>query len=679
MSDLFLSHSSKDNDTAMDLRNKLRARGYRAIFLDVHHGNGIESGIDWERELYRKLRQCEAVIVLCSEVSMASNWCFAEIIQARALEKPVFPVKISPCEVVDILRSIQVTDISADPEEGLDRLCDGLRNQGLDPEGSFDRKANRAPFPGLRPFEPEDAWVYFGREPETAALRDVLSRMRRPEQKRLAVALGASGCGKSSLVRAGLIPKLSRSRDDWILLPPFRPGTRPITTLAVILSRAFADFGESRWWRSIRNELRSDAAEPDGGANVLTDLAVDLRLAGSRPEATVLLVIDQLEEILGEVSDGLRRFIVLLRRIVDTPDSGVLIVATLRSDFLAAFQLLDELQGLEFENFLINPLPIERFAEVIEGPSMRIGLKEPEAGLVDVLVRDAQTKDALPLLAFTLEKLYEMCRSGDRLTLEAYEKIGGIQGVVENVARDALGDDELNSASGRIRALRRAFLRLVSIEENDRLVRREALWNELPVAAESAIEKLITARLLVSRGGGEERIVEVAHESIFRVWSWLSSWLDNCTDFLQRRRRLRLAMAESERLPDDPSVLLQGQRLAQGVRWLGDFGDTLTDTERAFVERSRLAAEEQERERARFERQKRSAYFNHITLAQRFLDENQIELAEDNLESCDPDFRHWEWHHLARQCGEELGGVSAKGSLAAKAVDAAGMGSNLDY
>ena len=99
MSAIFISHSSRDNQVADEIRNWLAELGHRSVFLDFDPAVGIPAGRDWEQELYLKIRACRAVIVLCSKHSMASRWCFMEITHARALGKHLFPVKIDDCEL----------------------------------------------------------------------------------------------------------------------------------------------------------------------------------------------------------------------------------------------------------------------------------------------------------------------------------------------------------------------------------------------------------------------------------------------------------------------------------------------------------------------------------------------------------------------------------------------------
>jgi hypothetical protein len=150
MASIFLSHSSRDNEAAASLRDRLRLHGYESLFLDFDPDQGIRAGSDWERELFRKLKVSDAVVVLCSVSSMASRWCFAEIVQARALGKAIFPVKISECKLDGVLSDRQVVDLVSEGEAGYDRLWDGLRHAGLDPLQSLHWDTAR----------PIPAWVY---------------------------------------------------------------------------------------------------------------------------------------------------------------------------------------------------------------------------------------------------------------------------------------------------------------------------------------------------------------------------------------------------------------------------------------------------------------------------------------------------------------------------------------
>ena len=161
MSRIFISHNSADNKITEEIRLRLVAAGHTGVYVDFDPELGIPSGRDWEMELYRELRTCQAMIVLCSKASIQSHWCFAEITHAKSVGKPVIPVRLDDCEIHSILTRLQVIDWTQDTEEAWERLQRGLLEAGIDPRDSFAWDGSRPPYPGLRSFESEDAAIFF--------------------------------------------------------------------------------------------------------------------------------------------------------------------------------------------------------------------------------------------------------------------------------------------------------------------------------------------------------------------------------------------------------------------------------------------------------------------------------------------------------------------------------------
>jgi conflict system STAND superfamily ATPase/TIR domain-containing protein len=235
MTAIFISHSSADNAAAAEMKAWLEAQGHTSLFLDFDPEAGIKGGSGWEQTLYRQLRRCQAVIALLTPNWLASKWCFAELVQARERGKAIFPVKVQPCEAGGVFGDIQHIDLTAEPEEGYHRLRIGLLERGLDPQDVFDWDPKRPPYPGLFAFQAEDAAIFFGRGEEILKTLETLDALRRQgrEAARFALLLGGSGSGKSSLARAGVIPRLKRKPAEWLPLPPFRPQQEPLDELAV--------------------------------------------------------------------------------------------------------------------------------------------------------------------------------------------------------------------------------------------------------------------------------------------------------------------------------------------------------------------------------------------------------------------------------------------------------------
>ena len=161
MASVFVSHSSRDQLVTERVCERLRAAGFTALFVDFDPDQGIPAGRDWERELYAQLRRTDAVIFLATKAAVTSQWCFSEVSLARALGRPVIPLRLEREVRLPLLGNTQWVDFS-DTEAGFDRLLAGLRAAGLDPTRAYPWDPRRSPYPGLIPFATEDAAVFFG-------------------------------------------------------------------------------------------------------------------------------------------------------------------------------------------------------------------------------------------------------------------------------------------------------------------------------------------------------------------------------------------------------------------------------------------------------------------------------------------------------------------------------------
>jgi len=210
MSTLFISHSSRDNSAAAEMKDRLEEMGHNSVFLDLDPEVGLKAGVSWERTLYAKLRACRAVIALCSDNYLSSHWCFAEVALARMEGKDIFTLKINPfgekTQLPSILREGQYLDFRSDKDAAYKKLETGFKAKGIMPEERRNWSPGEAPYPGLRAFEERDAPIFFGRDTEARQGMEMLNRMRRQGHPRMAMVLGTSGSGKSSLTRAAIVP-----------------------------------------------------------------------------------------------------------------------------------------------------------------------------------------------------------------------------------------------------------------------------------------------------------------------------------------------------------------------------------------------------------------------------------------------------------------------------------------
>lgn len=595
MARVFVSHSSRDRELTERMQEWLREQGFTAPFLDFDKHSGIPPGADWERTLYREMERSEAVLILQTPNWLDSKWCFAEFTQARALGKPIFPIIEAATGEAQIAPDIQALDLRGDREGGLAQLARELTRVALDAQGGFGWDSRRPPYPGLLAFQEEDAAIYFGRDDEIRRLIERLNARRVQGGTKLIVLLGASGSGKSSLLRAGVIPRLKRDSRNWIVLPPMRPQRHPVDELARTLAIAL---GEGAQWRTWRDRLIGDQA-----ASTLGDFANDLRARGGANEAQILISVDQSEELFSTSAPREAGDFFSIMSTVVTRQLPFFVLLTQRSDYLERLQSTAELSA-RFEEFSLGPLPLSRYPQIIEGPARIAGI-EIESGLAQQASRDAETEDALPLLAFALRALYDQDSKHDRLSLSNYKSLGdSAAGLtpLENAVRKAADAvlEELRPTELELDALRDAFVpAMVRVNEKGEFTRRPARWNELPATAFPILERLAEARLLTVRMEGDARVIEVAHEALLRKWPRLRNWLDEAREFLLGRQQLERDLNDWVRAPDaDKSgALLSGPKLSRARAWLTERAHQLTAEERAFITESINRADAEARER----------------------------------------------------------------------------------
>lgn len=431
------------------------------------------------------------------------------------------------------------------------------------------------PYKGLRAFEEADAVDFFGREELVEQL------VKRLATTRFLAVVGPSGSGKSSVVRAGLLPAIRRgdipASESWVAADMF-PGSRPLDGLEAALLRAAPDAPASLMDQLERDEHGLHRA-------VLRLLPSD----GSE----LVLVIDQFEEVFTLVEDERTRthFLGSLEAAATDPRSRLRIVATLRADFYdrpLMYRGFADLFKSRVEALV--PLSAEEIERAISGPAKRVDVSL-EPGLVAAMLADvAEEPGALPLMEYALTELFDR-RDGRTLFLEAYREIGGVSGALGRRAEEL--HDELDG-DGR-EAARQLFLRLVALGEGTEDTRRRVPRAEvasLDVDQHSMTTVLDTfgaSRLLsFDRDGGTGApTIELAHEAILTAWPRLHRWIDAAREELRTERRVAAAAREWTESHRDPSFLLGGSRLEQAETWRAGSGIAITPEEREYLDASR--------------------------------------------------------------------------------------------
>jgi WD40 repeat protein/tRNA A-37 threonylcarbamoyl transferase component Bud32 len=411
------------------------------------------------------------------------------------------------------------------------------------------------PFKGLASFEPADADYFFGRE------RLIAELVARLVGASFLGIVGPSGSGKSSVLRAGLLPTLAGGvlpgSERWrrVLI---RPGERPLDEL--------------------RRMLASGAKDPV--AEVLDALGTDER---------ILIAVDQLEELFTACGseDDRATFVESIGRAAADPHGRAIVAVALRADFygrFAAYPAIADLLGAN--HVLVGPMQASELRRVVELPAGRVGLRvEPD--LADALVDDVEGEPgALPLLSTALLELWQK-RQDNALTLASYRESGGVHGAVARLAEgtyDRVPDEQ----KPLVRAL---LLRLVGEGEGDAAVRRRAPLAELDLErneeAERVLATLADSRLVTVSEGS----VEVAHEALLREWPRLRDWIEEDGQGRRLRHHITAASKEWDEAGRDQGELYRGARLATALDWTADHAFDLNELEREFVTESREASE----------------------------------------------------------------------------------------
>lgn len=516
MSLIFVSHSSQNNDAAIAMRTWLQGQGWDRIFIDLDPQAGLAPGQNWRRELQRAGHECEAVVLLISPEWAASKWCMVEYLLARQLGKSIFPVFIAetphsalPAELLSELQFVDISD-PTNQAAALEGLAIGLRRAGIEP-GGFPwpphSDPGRLPYRGLETYEIEDAGIYFGRQDSIA---EVLATIRAPDHppRRLYVILGASGGGKSSFLRAGLLSRLSRLTEEFLVLPIIRPSSGLSD-----IEQTLADVSASR------NSVQNWAAR-------------------------TILAIDQAEEIFQHETGAAAVFLNQLAVLLAKAD-GPTVLMTIRSDMFAELQASPAIAPIRKELVDLAPMPQHAWPEVISRPAEVAGhtaLFSPP--LISRIIEDYERGEALPLLSYMLKHLYVVGQGGQKLDLAYYEETGGLNALLEWQTALAIRKWRARTEDPREtgQAVSELFIPwLVSVDNETGAVRRRvALWDHIPKEQHDLANLLIQERLLVSKSSRTNgRTLEVVHEALFHVWPTLKHVLDaNLLDLRQSQRIL---------------------------------------------------------------------------------------------------------------------------------------------
>ncbi|MBD2044151.1 caspase family protein [Coleofasciculus sp. FACHB-64] len=410
------------------------------------------------------------------------------------------------------------------------------------------------PYQGLQAFELGKEKYFFGRE---LAIRALLERLN---NARFLSVIGRSGCGKSSLVKAGLLPQLKHDRlpgsSQWEI-EIFTPGIDPLGKLTEILTRRHQE---------------------------------------NKP---FVLFIDQFEEVFTLCNDEAKRqsFMRLMADEATASDRITRVIVAIRGDFLdrcAAYpEAVNLINRTQPTTYVVELLSHSEIVETIEKPAELHGVGF-EPGLVSQIAEDVENQPgALPLLQYALSELWRKFCEQDSpsgqplLTWKDYEEIGGVKGALDNRAtilyRSFIPENQA--------FVRRLFMRLVKLGDGNEVTRRRATWEELSAIADSPEQLLQVVRLLAGQQQRliitDENTIEVAHEALLSEWKLLRSWIEEDRDNIRLNQSLEDDCREwLERFNKSDDALLTGARLAAIEEWARDTQPRLSPLQEEFLNKS---------------------------------------------------------------------------------------------
>jgi formylglycine-generating enzyme required for sulfatase activity len=575
---LFISHAGKDNIHALAFQRWLELKGWSRddVFIDLHD---MQAGEKWRETLVKANVACEALLFLASPESLASDECRREVRRAEDDRKDVIVAILRDLTVndprLDGYRDRQIMDLSTNPREervevehnGQRHLIDFNRaalngihakliDWGIAPDAfAWPPRHNpkALPYPGLDAFDEDSAGIFFGREADVmAGIRD-LRLIRHRGSPRLLVIQAASGAGKSSFLRAGLWPRLGRTA-EFVPLAVVRPATGIITGQRGLGQGLSQWFGERRRHvapGTIHAELT--AGDAAAGAQRLAahmsaavalvagERALNLAEGQAPSRLSPLIAIDQGEELFAaEDAAQSNRFLDMMGHLLGSPPAGLdpYVLITIRADSVnALLQRVATLGLVTPQPMMLPPLSPAAYRDVITKPAAvytrQVARLDLEPELVEALVKGALGADALPLLAFTLQRLFLDYAPEQTLTKAHYDAMGGIEGSIDRKLADA--KKEVGAADSDAN-LRRLIVPALATWDAAANAAKRLVANKTDVIAGDRAglaplaDALVEARLL-TRGGGT---LEVAHEALLRRQP-IFGWLEQRKDALKLR------------------------------------------------------------------------------------------------------------------------------------------------
>jgi len=569
--DVFFASNVEDAEAVKGIAGFLSANGLRAFIRDPKQPS---TGEDWQAAERRALNQsglCAIIVGPSGDYPWRNEYLRGLLEDKNRTTGLRFLPILLPGAVLpsgDVvppflagLQWLRLTELGNDTE--LSRIVETITSDSEPARARTEQATGGSPYKGLVPYEEADASIFFGRQNLVAHI------IKNLEDSRFLALIGPSGVGKTSVVRAGVIPALRGGAipgsDRWHYVV-MRIGANPVRDLFKALA----------------------AVTPDA-ASISTNEILDSKkleqylLVGS--DNQYLLVIDQFEELFMQAAEQ-NKFIQLLLEIASRWKSRIALIIVMRSDYLSTVLEVSPSPTwtdlVERNIVFVGPMGIKDLRKAIEAPAHGLGLAT-EPGLTELILQDAVGgPGALPLVQHLLRALWERRRAG-YLTVEAYHEIGGVTGSLPIGAEgffNSLDPEDQKKAKA-------VLLQLVAFMPEGGFVRRVATLDEFSHDMRRVLDGLVQARLVVvssvSIEPGSPVRVELIHEALVRAWSRFNNWVNEERLFLVWLQRLKAMKKDWEASHRNAGLLLRGLSLREALEWLKRKPDYFSPDERQFV------------------------------------------------------------------------------------------------
>ncbi len=621
---LFISHSGKDNAVAIQIRDGLQGEGFDEIVLQADSSAAPSAGSpvrSWRQRLEDDPDRCAAVLVLLSAGWLASAANREDLRAAARLGKRLVTVLLTPTPQTAIPVELRVQPSWVDwtqargAADRLSVLRQTLRQAGLqnayfawppvgDPE--------RSPYRGLSAFEEDDAAVFFGREREMTKALDRLRLQHATPKDHVFAIVARSGAGKSSFLRAGLLPRLKR--DPRFAVLPVVEGDGDVLHGSTGVLAAFG-------WS---NEPASDAELADRLAQLRTRMST--RGEGTAgAEKTVVLPVDPGRLLLGSESTSGEGARAVLHRIWSA-DSRLVLLTTVRDDELGILERFDRDPRQGVHEFRLPAMSLDGLRQVVEAPGKihRPPVRFEPDPVSTLTSEDLRHPDALALLSFTLARLVRSADGDEPIALGEYCRgLGGLSGAINDAATSVYQAAVRDPACPTNRAALDVLMRKTLVpglvyfaHAEAPLLRRRIQLDELTKPTRALLQHFANEGLVTFLSDSQAHRVEVTHEAVFRNWWGLAEWVRDERSTLEQVERLKRAAEEwdiDERSRD--CLAHQGRRLEEAEALLAreDFAEALQGVPLEYLEACR--AHEQHQNERQIRRKARRRFGGRVALA----------------------------------------------------------------